>query len=61
MPGLDGDLVVLAEEVEAKGVRGAEEAETGRLEDVGGLEEPGGRGLLREPQGRVQEGDVERR
>jgi hypothetical protein len=57
--GLDGDLVVLAEQVQPEGVRGAEEAEAGRLEDVGGLEEPGGRGLLRELEGLVQEGDVE--
>ena len=57
--GLDGDLVVLAEEVESEGVRGPEEPEAGRLEDVGGLEEPGGGRLRREAQRRVQERDVE--
>ena len=57
--GLDGHLVVLAEQVEAEGVRRAEEAEAGGLEDVGGLEEPGGRRRFRELQGRVQERDVE--
>lgn len=57
--GLDGDVVVLAEQVQPERVRRAEEAEAGRLEDVGGLEEPGGGRLLRELQRRVQEGDVE--
>jgi hypothetical protein len=57
--GLDRQLVVLAEQVQPEGVCRAEEAEAGRLEDVGGLEEPCGRGLLREPQGFVQEWDVE--
>jgi hypothetical protein len=57
--GLDGDLVVLAEQVEAEGVRGPEEAEAHGFEDVGRLQEPGGGRLRRELQRRVQEGDVE--
>ena len=57
--GLDGDLVVLAEEIQSEGVRGPEEPEAGRLEDVGGLEEPGCGRLRRELERRVQERDVE--
>ena len=57
--GLDGDVVVLAEQVEPESVRRAEDAEAGGLEDVCRLEEPGGRRLLLELQGFVQEGDVE--
>ena len=52
------DLIVLAEQVEAEGVRRAEEAEARGFEHVGGLEEPGG-GRLGEFERRVQEGDVE--
>ena len=52
--GLDGDVVVLAEQVEPESVRRAEDAEAGGLEDVCRLEEPGGRRLLLELQGFVQ-------
>jgi hypothetical protein len=50
---------VLAEQVEAEGVRRAEEAEAGGFEYVGGLEEPAGGRLRRELERRVQERDVE--
>ncbi len=57
--GLDAHLVMLAQQIQAEGVRRTKEAQAGRLEDISGLEEPGSRCILREFESRVQEGNIE--